>query len=55
MFGYQEGVTNRSSEFLMKDEGLNTQLTPVRNWMQPTVVEQGVGARSVLHPYPSVL
>ncbi|XP_041370568.1 transcription factor COE1-like isoform X3 [Gigantopelta aegis] len=43
MFGYQEGVTIRNPEFLMKDEGLTTQLTPVRNWMQPTVVEQGVG------------
>jgi hypothetical protein len=27
----------------MKEEPLSSQLTPVRNWMQPTVVDQVVG------------
>lgn len=27
----------------MKEEGLNSQLSAIRNWMQPTVIDQGGG------------
>lgn len=47
MFGVEETVSQRIAAVpsLMKEEPLGGagQLTPVRNWMQPTVVDQGGG------------
>ncbi|KAJ8317496.1 hypothetical protein KUTeg_005400 [Tegillarca granosa] len=48
MFGVEETVSQRIAAVpsLMKEEPLGGagQLTPVRNWMQPTVVDQGGGS-----------
>ncbi|KAL5016784.1 hypothetical protein ScPMuIL_006373 [Solemya velum] len=44
MFRPQEPLTDRISVSPMKEEPLPSQLTPIRNWMQPTVVDQGAGS-----------
>ncbi|XP_064599766.1 transcription factor COE1-like isoform X2 [Liolophura sinensis] len=44
MFGLQESLSSRVPVSSMKEEPLSSQLSAVRNWMQPTVVEQGSGS-----------
>lgn len=47
MFGLGESehppLVSRAPLSPMKEEGLNTQLSAIRNWMQPTVIDQGGG------------
>lgn len=47
MFGYQE-TSKEVDKSPMKEEPISAQLGTVRNWMQPTVVDQSGGRR--VHP-----
>ena len=44
MFGYQE-TRKEVDKLPMKEEPISAQLGTVRNWMQPTMVEQSAGRR----------
>ena len=44
MFSYQE-TSKELDKSLMKEEPISAQLGSVRNWMQPTVVDQSGGRR----------
>ena len=44
MFGYQE-TRKEVDKLPMKEEPISAQLGTVRNWMQPTMVEQSGGRR----------
>lgn len=47
MFGLGEpehpAAASRAPLSPMKEEGLSSQLSAIRNWMQPTVIDQGGG------------